>query len=685
MASGVLNFCASFGEMKASKHQIVLLLVLATVLAYANSLNNSLLWDDDLLVVDNTHVRNWSYLQPAFVTDLFHDCPGGLASHYRPLQTVSYIFDYTFWGLKPFGYHLTNLLLHTVCVLLLYLVMERLSGSVALSWLVAVAFAVHPVNTNAVAYVAGRADPLCFAGMLGSLLLFLKYQRTERVGLYALSMLCYVFSLFSRESAMLLPLLIFLYCTTLGAPATHRLRHALGCALPFAVLTVVFYLWRMEVLELQSKSLHPEWNYPLLLRAEIPFRALATYCGLLVWPAHLQMERQLVTGGAGLHMLTAAGITIVFALSLLARWTWRNAPLACFGLCWFALTVAPVTGLLNLNASVAEHWLYVPAVGAYCCAAALLLRFVTARRAVTIATVALLMLTARTIRRNEDWANPMSLYSTTQQDAPYSARVISNLGQEYINTGDRDRALAALLAAERLEPRHPRVKSNLVAYYLTRGDFDKAQAKAQECLALQPQNTSALLQLAMIDEERKDVAAARVNFIHAIATTTDVRPRLQFGSFLLRAHRYGEALAIVGEVLMLEPGNAQCFNLLGVIMSEQNRIPDAVHAFEAARLRDRHSPDADLNLGRLSALHGDLATARESYQRALRIRPDDIRAHYQLGSIHWRLGNFAEAERELQVASTLAPASSTIRTAIQKVKHRARFESIGAASGSNNS
>ncbi|PYI86247.1 MAG: hypothetical protein DME26_09380, partial [Verrucomicrobia bacterium] len=199
VASGVLIFCASFGEMKASKYQIALLLVLATALAYANSLNSSFLWDDDLLVVDNTYIRNWTYFKTALVSDLFHDCTDAFASHYRPLQVVSYIFDYTFWGLKPFGYHLTNLLLHTGCVLLLFLVMEQLSGSTLLSAVVAGAFAVHPVNTNAVAYVAGRADPLCFAGMLGSLLLFLKYQRAGKTGLYALSILCYVFALFSRE------------------------------------------------------------------------------------------------------------------------------------------------------------------------------------------------------------------------------------------------------------------------------------------------------------------------------------------------------------------------------------------------------------------------------------------------------------------------------------------------------
>jgi Flp pilus assembly protein TadD len=691
----------SLSEMNASKRQIVLLLVLATGLAYANSLNNSFLWDDDLLVVDNTYVRNWTYLDAAFVSDLFHDYTVGLASHYRPLQTVSYIFDYSIWGLNSFGYHLTNLLLHAACVLLVYFLVEQLCASSALSLFVAIGFAVHPVNTNAVTYISGRADPLCFAAMLASLLLFLEYSRADsataltRVGLFTLSVVCYLVALFSRESAMLMPFLLFLYCAMFGAPQSHKLRYALQRTLPFAVLTVAFVLWRTAVLELQGKPLHPHWALPLTLRLQIPFRSLATYFGLLAWPSHLQMERQVVVGGPSLQLLTIFGIAIALGLIVLALWTRRNVPLACFGLCWFALTIAPLTGVLSLNATIAEHWLYVPSVGIYVCIAALYFHFdqrlspaITRQvraLAASICLIAFPALTARTICRNRDWASAMSLYSSTKTAAPYSAGVCCNLGREYINSGDTDLALNELLAAERMEPRDPRAKSNLAAFFLTRGEFDKARAKAQECLASDPENTSALLQLAMIDGERKDFTAARDDYVRAIATTTDVRPRLQFGSFLVRIHRCSEALNVLDDVFALDPGNAVCFNLLGAILSEQHHFQHATRAFEMARSLDRHSPDPDLNLGRLAVLRGDLAAAVESYRRALRIQPDDFRAHYQLALVHWRLGKFVEAEQELQAASILAPASSAIRAAIQKVKQRARFESAVVEIGSSNS
>jgi Flp pilus assembly protein TadD len=646
--------------MKPSRHQIALLLVLVTGIAYAKSLNNSFLWDDDLLVVDNSYVRNWTYLDATFVSDLFHNYTVGLASHYRSLQTVSYISDYSIWGLKPFGYYLTNLLLHAACVLLVYFLVERLSTNSVLSLFVAVAFAVHPVNTNAVTYVAGRADPMCFAAMLGSLLFFLRYVRADdatgltSVGLFTLSVVCYLVALFSRESSMLMPLLLFMYCVTLGAPHSHKLRYALRRTLPYAVLTVVFVFWRTAVLELQGKPLHPPWTLPLTLRLQIPFRSLASYFGLLVWPSHLQMERQVVVGGSSLQFLTVIGIAITLGLCTLACWTRRKVPLAYFGLCWFALTIAPLTGVLSLNASIAEHWLYVPSVGIHLCIAALYFYFdqrlspATARRARALVApaslIAFLALTARTICRNRDWANAMSLYSRTKQAAPYSAGIRCNLGREHIDSGDKDRARAELLSAEKLEPHYPRAKSNLAAFYLVQGEYDKARAKAQECLALDPQNTSALLQLAMIGEEHKDFTAARLDYIRAVATTTDVRPRLQFGSFLLRAHRFREALDVVDDVFSLEPGNAICFNLLGAILSEQHHFQAAERAFEMARSLDRHAPDADLNLGRVAVLRGDLASAVESYNHALRIQPNDFRAHYQLALVHWRLGKFLEAE-----------------------------------------
>src|SRR5439155_23733708 len=100
--------------MKLTPARLGLMLVLATACAYLYALPNHLLWDDDVLVADNAYIRNFSYVPAAFTTDLFRNH----SAHYRPVQTLSLMVDYALWGLNPFGYHLTNVLLHLGCVLL---------------------------------------------------------------------------------------------------------------------------------------------------------------------------------------------------------------------------------------------------------------------------------------------------------------------------------------------------------------------------------------------------------------------------------------------------------------------------------------------------------------------------------------------------------------------------------------
>ncbi len=165
--------------MNLSRTRMLLGLVLLTVLAYGNTTQNGFLWDDQPHIVENSHIRNHYYLGIVFRSDLFHSPSATAVPYYRPMQTVSYMADYALWGLNPFGYHLTNLALHLGCVLLLTLLVEQFSQNRWLAGGVAAVFAVHPVLTNAVAYVAGRADSLAFGFMLAAWLLLLRSENAE--------------------------------------------------------------------------------------------------------------------------------------------------------------------------------------------------------------------------------------------------------------------------------------------------------------------------------------------------------------------------------------------------------------------------------------------------------------------------------------------------------------------------
>jgi Flp pilus assembly protein TadD len=598
--------------MDLGRRQVITMLAVLTSACYLNALGNDFVWDDQLLVCENSFIRNHTYLSTAFTTELFHSYPTGTA-RYRPLQTVSYMIDYFLWGLNPYGYHLTNLLLHLACGVLVWMLVEKLGGSRTLGLFVAALFAVHPIATNAVTYISGRADSLAFTAMLGSLLLFIGYRRTDlsavlvRIALYAGSVGCFVAALLSRENALLLPLLILLYCLILDRRGAHNVRDGVKSVAPFVLVALVFLWWRFAVLGLQTKPLLPEQPVRFAAQAQIVLRTVATYVGLLLWPTHLQMERQVVSGNAPwLHFLTVAGIVGACGVAMLTGWAYRVSRLAFFGMSWFLGTVIPMTGILNLSGSVAEHWLYVPSVGLFLgvgaiCAnrlAASASRLNAVRRiAICTCVLVLIALAARTMRRNTDWANELTLFEKTRQDAPDSVRARIGMGRAYLAAGELQRAMSELLEAERLYPRDTVVKANLAAVYFAQGNFDAALRKDDQCLRLDPQNSSALLQRAIIHKQRGDFALAKRDYLAAIATARDLQPRLLFGTFLLEQQKIGEALRVAEEAVKIEPGNAEARFLLADALAEQGSYREAERAYKTAATLDRHSRRIDEKLG----------------------------------------------------------------------------------------
>jgi Flp pilus assembly protein TadD len=670
--------------MTFTKHQCVLLLILTTVTAYLNCVPNRFVWDDELLIEDNNYIRNSTYVGAAFTTDLFHKTGTG-AAYYRPLQTVSYMVNYFFGGLNPSGYHVVNILCHIGCVLLLWGLIRQLSGDNVVALLVAALFAIHPVNTNAITYIAGRADPLAFLFLLVSLTLFLEYRiRSEdrvllRTAFFAGSALAFVAAMFSRESAMVFPVLLFLYCFTYTASDEKRARNALVATTPFLLLVAAFLAWRYMVLAQCHKVLLLSLPMPAWLVWQVPFRTLATDFGLLLWPAHLQMERQVILGGVGLLALTGIGLVITAGLLWALGRTYRAQPLAFFGLCWFVATMLPILAIPQIAVLAAEHWLYVPSVGLYLALVAVchhqlnLLqprpRALVSSLAVVVCVAALTALAARTIWRNADWVTPVTFYSRTKQAAPYSTRVRNNLGREYSAIGERQRALEELLTAMRVSPEDLRHKGNLAVLYLSSGELDKAEALSQEMLRVEPFNTGALLCMADIYDQRGDFAGARLEYLRSAASSVEVSPRLQFGAFLLNHGRFSEAIQVATEAHDIEPGHAQVFNLLGAALTGLGQDAKAEEAFRMAIKLDRHSANGFVNLGRAEFNRGDVPAAIAHYHRALRIRPEDGHTLYRLGAAYWRLGNSRAAIQKLERAQQLLPDNRMIRDALEDARH----------------
>ncbi|MBN3038164.1 MAG: glycosyltransferase family 39 protein, partial [Candidatus Omnitrophica bacterium] len=256
-------------------------IVLLGFSVYGNCLGGEFILDDEALVRDNLSIKRWSNIPKIFSEDIAASVETG-STFYRPLQMLTYMFDYSLWRLDPKGYHLSNVLLHILVSLSLFWLINMLYNNRLLSLLASLFFLSHPIHTEAVAYISGRADPLACLFMLLSFIFYIRYLRKENMASFLLIIISYVLSLLSRENSLILPLILLLY------HYIFKEKIRLKPFLSVLSLTAFYIIIRFTLL----RFLLAGGVYHTRLYQRIPgfLVALASYIRLLFAPFDLHME-----------------------------------------------------------------------------------------------------------------------------------------------------------------------------------------------------------------------------------------------------------------------------------------------------------------------------------------------------------------------------------------------------------
>src|SRR5215208_2773042 len=195
-------------------------LAIAVFICYANSMGNDFVFDDQYLVLIYSRPRSFSHLIEMLIDS------------YRPVRNLSYILDFAVWGANPFGFHLTNVLIHAANTVLVFFLVRHFRVGPVLSMLAALIFAVHPIQTDSVAYISGRRDVLFTLLYLAAFYAYLTYRERKSRVFFALFVILWALSLMSKEMAVSLPLIIFLwnYCELWGAETGSWMSKSLKAA-----------------------------------------------------------------------------------------------------------------------------------------------------------------------------------------------------------------------------------------------------------------------------------------------------------------------------------------------------------------------------------------------------------------------------------------------------------------------
>lgn len=550
---------------------MLVLIAAAIVIVYANALRNGFVFDDVGQIVENQSLRSLSQIKGAFLKALPF---GGAfneehASFYRPLFWMSLFLDRMVWGLDPFGYHLTNVLLHLFVALLIFSLVRRLFQKEVVAALVSLLWALHPIQTEVVAYISSRMASLsAFFSLLALHLFFMGETgtRLKRGGASGGAVLSFAFALLSYEMAVTLPLLMAVLDASRGSGGTgvnRPLRRALRYV-PFLIVLAVYSLLRFMRFPFGSPMTvvgFLDGFSPRLL--SIPL-VLLGYLKLLLFPLPLSVERSTFIPHPG-TLLDPAVVLSVLLIGLLlfaAGQTRASLPGTSAGILWFFIALLPVSNLVPVYNRFAERFIYLPSLGLIM--GACFAGYALARRAEALrkgASVAflfvLLLFSARTILRNRDYRDDEALYRATLAVSPTSFLIQANLGNVYLRQGRFDLAEERFQEALRLKPDDPSAFNGLAVVYIHRGRLDLAKAVLLKALTANPHSFAAHANLGLIHRQEGRLDLALAAFQRAVALHPGhVGALVDLGRTSLALGQREEAASLFRRALALEPGFA---------------------------------------------------------------------------------------------------------------------------------
>ncbi len=618
------------------KHLIAILLIaLVGFLVYANSFQNEFVWDDESLVEKNIYVKNLRYFSKLFTTHLFQAAKKE-GNFYRPIQSLTYVLDYSIWKLNPFGYHLTNTILHILVAILIYFFLRglvtnekiptsqppdskgklvtrhsslvtKLSCFLTVPFLTALFFVVHPIHTEAVTYISGRADSLASIFCLLSLIFSLKYTHQRRLPFYLLSLCSFILALLSKEWAMILPFALVLTDSFFGTK--REIKTKIKEYFPFFITLGIYISLRLSILNFTGETILSS-KYSLYVRTLTFLKVIPSYFGLLIFPHNLHMERLVPYAHSILEpKVLFSLILLIFIVIGVTKLKRKETTFAFF---WFFLTLFPQSNIIPINATMAEHFLYLPSIGFFILFALGIVKVeewgsrYLSHRIKVMSFLLLLLLTlygVATIKQNLYWRDGLTLYQRTLAYSPKSARLHLNLGIAYREQKQYDLAISEYQKAIQLNPDYAEAHNNLGTVYRDEDLYNQAITEYQKALQLNPDFAEAYNNLGNVYRDKGLYDQAISEYQKAIRLNPDFAEAYNnLGNVYKDKGLYDRAISEYQKAIQLNPDFAEAYNNLGVVYAKIKQYHKAREAWEEALKLDPNLKSAQENLKKLDAM-----------------------------------------------------------------------------------
>ena len=613
-----------------------------TLFVYWDVQNHQFLnFDDNMYVSSNIHVKNGFSLENVRWAFTFTD-----VSYWQPLPLLSHMLDSQLFGLKPGPHLLVNLAMHIFNSLLLFLIIAKMTGAPIKAALVALLFAIHPLNVESVAWLAERKTVLSTLFFLAAVFIYIHYTKQKRKWMYASILCLYTLGLMTKPPILTFPVLLLLLdywplkrfgksaadpSDRTDASATPANRFISFCKsdtgriilekAPFFVLSALSLFITMVSVVHQHMVVN-QAIVPVYLRIYNLIVSIIHYLRMMAWPVELSIfypfPRTIVLTDLALALSLVAFITVA------AFMTRRKRPWLITGWCWFLIALSPASGLIQagLWPGIANRFMYMPMIGLFIMGiweSDERLRGRYSRFLKSVLCIAMLVYFASLTRvQNNYFSNSFALFSRCLEVVGDNELALNNLGVALSSLGRQDEALAYFARSIQRNPTQANAYHNYGVCLVAKGDSADAIAYFEKAIGLDPKLVNPLVHLGLIQSDRGNVDGAM--------------------EFLEKA-------------MKIDPNNLDVRNNYGTILSAQRKFDEAIPHFLFVLKKDPAHVQARINLSQAyeeAGLYSEAMTEYRTLDKTITHNKGYI--YYRMARVRSQQEKFAECTDYLEMA-----------------------------------
>jgi tetratricopeptide (TPR) repeat protein len=636
-------------------------LIAITFLAFLPALKSDFIaYDDQQYVTENPHV------QAGLTAGGFAWAFGYHASNWHPVTWLSHMLDCQIYGLRPWGHHLTNLLLHIANTVLLFLFLQRMTRFLWRSAFVAALFAWHPAHVESVAWIAERKDLLCCFFWLLALHAYVTYAVKPRPGPYLACLGFFILGAMSKPMIVTLPFVLLLMdywpLRRFRLPGDRNdksgglsLVRLLTEKAPFFIIAVLA-CYVTVVAQKGGYSVVSTSGLPIIERIGHGWLAYQHYTGQAILPHGLAVYYPYDTHISATRELIA--ILLISTVTIAALVVARRYPFFAVGWLWFLGTLVPVIGLVQVGDQAwADRYTYVPFIGIFIAAVWGISEVQTNRRLITaIGCGSAACFLVMTFYQATYWRNTRELFEHAYKVDPNNHMAITVLGTLDAQQGNLAAAKSKYLQALNLRPGYPEAEFFLANAYEAEGKSAQAIAGYEKVLWYKPIQSQTHFSLGVSLTRLRRTEDAIGHYRAALAINPEsALAHNNLAALLQSRGQFDEAITHYSAALKLDQKLARAHNNLGILCLQNGRVDEGIaHLRQALRI-DPENRETDLNLAMALNQQGNWSEAEKAFAKNVSSGNHDPKIVYQYGKALARQGKARQALAQFAAALLSQP------------------------------